>query len=363
MDIAPYIADLLRQHDEVNVPSLGTFYKQQKPGYFDPERKEFFPPSFGLSFKETADNSSLISYISEQKNISVNTANYFTEKFVSQTKSQLSIYGYADIDALGKLKKSKDGYIFIDALNFDDQGEYFGLQPLKEIEQVVKQEKVIPVAVDMPEKSVEIPESGIVNDEAEFPEEEFFEERSKVSTATKVILITASLILIGIITYFVFPGAFESFRQKSDVPERKIPVKQPVEASSPKSLTDSTSQADTIYQQLSKEGFEVEKPKDTLAVTGSVTTSSQPVVPENTAESFEISGAAFARRPDAETYVKQLQAKGIYAKIVDMPGSKLKISLGTFNDEASAKKGLIRIQKELNKDAWIARVKPKKTNK
>jgi cell division septation protein DedD len=363
MDIAPYIADLLRQHDEVNVPSLGTFYKQRKPGYYDPERKEFLPPSFGLSFKEAADSSSLISYISEQKNISVNTANYFTEKFVSQTKSQLSVYGYADIDALGKLKKSKDGYIFIDALNFDDQGEYFGLQPVKELEQFVKQEKQSPVAAEVPEKADEIRQTEIVNNYAEVPAEEISEERKKLSTATKVILVTASLILIGMITYFVLPGAFDSFRQKSNVPEHKIPVKKPVGASLPKTLTDSTSQADTIYQQLSKEGFEVEKPKDTLAITQSVTTSTQPVTPENTGESFEIIGAAFARRPDAEAYVKQLHSKGIYAKIVDMPGSKLKISLGTFNDEASAKKGLIRIQKELNKDAWIARVKPKKTNK
>lgn len=363
MDIAPYIADLLRQHDEVNVPSLGTFYKQRKPGYYDPERNEFFPPSLGISFKEAADNSSLISYISGQKNISVNTANYFTEKFVSQTKSQLSLYGYADIDAFGKLKTSKDGFIFIDALNFDDQGEYFGLQPVRELEQAVKQEKRVPPIVEVSETASEIRKTEVIDDETEVATEEIFEERKTISSATKIILIAASLIMIGIITYFVFPGAFESFRQKSDVPERKIPVKKPVEATLPKTLTDSASQADTIYQQLSKEGFEVEKSKDTLAVTGSVTTTTEPVVAENTAVSYEIIGAAFARRPDAEAYVKQLQAKGIYAKIVDMPGSKLKISLGSYNDEASAKKGLVRIQKELNKDAWIARVKPKKTNK
>jgi hypothetical protein len=360
MDIAPYIADLLRQQDQVNVPSLGTFYKRRKAGFYDQEKRKFLPPSHGLSFKESADDSALVGFISEQKNISVNTANYFTEKFVSQTKFLLTTYGHAEIDGLGTLKKSKDGYMFIDTLNFDDQGEYFGLQPVDEQKAAVKQTQDIPAVLEVPDKVNVVSEQDQGAREAEIFDAEPIQEKPKTSSATKRILIAASLILIGIITYLMFPQAFDSFRQKNTLPEHKIPVKQPVEAVLPKTLTDSAAQADTIYEQLAKEGFQVEKPKDTLTVTESVKTA----IPVPAVPAFEVIGAAFARRTEAETYVKQLQAKGIYAKIVDnMPGSKIKISLGTFNDEASARKGLVRIQKELNKDAWIARVKPKKTNK
>lgn len=357
MDIAPYIADLLRQNNEVNVPSLGTFYKQRKGGFYDSTKGCFFPPSHGLAFKETEDNTFLTSFISHQKNISPNTANYFIEKFVSQIKSLLTTYGHAEIESLGTLQRSKDGYIFIDILNFDDEGDYFGLQPVKELNTLVTQqvsEPVIePTVIDA---ETETATTAIT---AENPSEEIIKESKKVSSATKIILIAASLILIGIITYLVYPQTFEAFRQKTNTPEHKMPAKRPVQATIPKTLADSVAEADTIYQQLSKQGFDIEKPRDTLEVSTEVKT----VSTETPAVNFEIIGAAFARRSEAETYVKLLKGKGVYAKIVEnMPGSKLKISLGTFNDEASAKKELIRIQKELNKDAWIARVKPKKTN-
>ena len=355
MDIAPYIADLLRQHDEVNVPSLGTFCKQRKSGFYDPEKKIFFPPSHGLVYKTADDNSLLASYISEKKNISSSTANYFIEKFVSQIKSLISTYGEAEIESLGTLKKSKDGYILIDVLNFDAEGEYFGLQPIKELSEVAAE----PVSSPPQELTVieeTKPDHAVNTDPVS---EEVIKEGRKVSTASKILLIAASLILIGIITYLVYPKAFEMFRQETNIPDRKIPAKQPVQATIPKTFEDSLAEADTIYQELTKQGFEVEKPRDTLDVSTDVTA----ITTETPAVTFEIIGAAFARRSEAETYVKLLKNKGVYAKIVEnMPGSKLKISLGTFNDEASAKKELIRIQKELNKDAWIARVKPKKTN-
>ena len=350
MDITPYIADLLRQHDEVNVPSLGTFYKQRKSGFYDTESAEFLPPSHGLAFKETEDNFFLAEYISRQKNISASTSNYFIEKFVSQIKSQMSINGYAEIEPLGTLKKTKSGYIFTDALSFDTEGEYYGLQPVADLGDIVVQSDEAPVFSQFKDEA----ESEIAISEQ--PVEETAEEGKKLSWATKILLAPASLILIGIITYLVYPQAFETFRQKTEVPE-KIPVKPTIVAPKTQNLADSLAQADTIYQELAEQGFEVEKPRDTLEVT----TQAQAV---NTEEvGFEIIGAAFARRTEAETYVSQLKAKGIYAKIVDnMPGSKLKISLGSFNDEASAQRELIRIKKELNKDAWIARVKPKKLN-
>ncbi|MDO8993783.1 MAG: SPOR domain-containing protein, partial [Daejeonella sp.] len=68
-----------------------------------------------------------------------------------------------------------------------------------------------------------------------------------------------------------------------------------------------------------------------------------------------------SRKIDAETYIKQMNSKGIKAKIVEnLPGKMLKISLGTFTEEEAATLELNRIQKEINKDAWIARVKPLK---
>jgi hypothetical protein len=360
MDIALYIADLLRQHDEVNVPSLGTFYKQHKAGFYDADKDEFYPPSHCLSFRQSEDSTFLTEYISRQKNVSANTANYFIEKFVSQIKSLLDVYGRTDIEALGTLKKSTGGgYTLTGSQNLDTEGEYYGLMPVPEIRE--SQLKSEPVVVIHPTTEQVLSAASEENiPVAEQPDGDITEGTGKkISVASKIVLTAVSLILIGIITYLVYPQAFEMFRQKTDVPGHKIPSPEPAKATVSKTLADSIAEADTIYNELSKQGFEVEKPRDTLEVSTEVT-----AVPETgPAVTFEIIGAAFARRSEAETYVKQLTAKGVYARIVEnMPGSKLKISLGTFNDEESAKKELIRIQKDLNKDAWIARVKTKKTN-
>jgi len=56
-----------------------------------------------------------------------------------------------------------------------------------------------------------------------------------------------------------------------------------------------------------------------------------------------------------------MNSKGYKAKIVEnLPGKIMKISLGSFTEEASANNELKQIQKDINKDAWIARVKPLK---
>ncbi|NEU08153.1 SPOR domain-containing protein [Flavihumibacter sp. R14] len=355
MDIAPYIADLLRLHDEVNVPSLGTFYKEYKRSFFDPEKAEYLPPSHGLSFRESEDDTILTEYISKQKNISINTASYFIEKFVAQVKSLLDVYGQTDIESLGRLKKLKEGYQFTGVQN-DSNGEYFGLFPVQDIK-VPAVPGAVAVATqpeeDTPEELISVETPSFEETQTETQED------GKVSSISKMILTAAGLILIGIVAYLLYPQIFEMFKQKTNVPEHKIPAKKPEQPPINKTLADSLAEADTIYQELAKQGFEVEKPRDTLEVSTEISTTPK----ETESVTFEIIGAAFARRSEAETYIKQLKTKGVYAKIVeDMPGSKLKISLGTFNDEASAKTGLIRIQKDLNKDAWIARVKTKKTN-
>ena len=352
MDIAPYIADLLRQHDEVNVPSFGTFYKEHKAGFYDAGRSDFLPPSYSLSFKKSDDSTFFTEYISRQKNVSINTANYFIEKFVSQINSLLDVYGQTEIELLGTLKRFPGGtYSLTGSPDMDTIGEYYGLMPVPEIK--VQQIEGAPAIAIQPAETVSVASETAPTIE-ELRAEEAEQTGKKVSGASKVILTAAMLILIGIITYLVYPQAFETFRQKTNVPGHKVPVKEPKVAPVTKTLADSIAEADTIYQELAKQGFEVEKPRDTLEISTDVKVVT--AVPE--AVTFEIIGAAFARRTEAETYVKQLTGKGVYAKIVEnMPGSKLKISLGTFNDENSAKKELIRIQKDLNKDAWIARVK------
>ena len=82
MDIAQYIADLLKEKDEVGVPSLGTFYTKNVNAFFDQNSNSFVPPGRELLFKsDESDPSVLINYISKIKNLSRPSSKYFAEKF------------------------------------------------------------------------------------------------------------------------------------------------------------------------------------------------------------------------------------------------------------------------------------------
>ncbi len=77
---------------------------------------------------------------------------------------------------------------------------------------------------------------------------------------------------------------------------------------------------------------------------------------------IEIIGATFKKRSEAEAYVRIMNAKGLQAKIAeDMPGKLFKVSLASFQDDQTAQNELNRIIKEVEKTAWIAKYKPKKT--
>lgn len=359
MDISLYIAELLQQNSEVSVPGLGTFYRQHSGAYFDKNSQRFMPPAALLALKrtETADNL-LAEYISKQKNISVNSATYFIKKFVDHQHDLLNTSGYAGFKSLGTLELSGGKYRFKGLENQVLANDYFGLTPAPEIsrpEAVKMLEKSVPVSAAQPLPEIQ-PQAFKKEDEQ--LEEEIIEEEPPRRTSSSWMPYAAVIIFLlmsAALAQIFFPELF-NFAQKPPAVTRQpqpAPVLPPADSAT--TAGDSLAKADTIYNALKKEGFEVEKPRDTVEIT----TKAEPL---NTAEpvTYEIIAAAFGKKAEAEQFVKQLRAKGIDARIVEnMPGSKSKVSLGSFRDETAARKELIRIQKT-NKEAWIARVKTKK---
>jgi CCDC81-like prokaryotic HU domain 1/SPOR domain len=354
MDIAFYIAELLKQHNEVNVPGLGTFFKSRIAGFYNQEKDTFYPPSQRLAFKESLDNTVILEeYISLKKNISAASSNYFITKFVSNLNNLLGTSQPAQLKLLGTLQKKDDSYQFEPAEDLDTEHSFYGLNPVKEQRtEPVKIEKRIIYPADHVKASGD---ARIIPVKVEAKSNK----SSGIGLKSKIAIIFAGIIVIAVITvYFFYPQIFNIVLNPETTNRRKQPAIVPGKEEQPKSLTDSMTKADTIYNALKKQGFEVEKTRDTVEV------STKKELLNNTAESmFEIIGAAFNTRKDADSYIKSMKLKGLEAKTVDgMPGPKIKVSLGTFNDEDSANKELVRIKKDINKDAWIARVKPKKTN-
>jgi len=348
MDIGLYIGELLGKQDEVNVAGLGTFIKIRLAGSFNSSSNEFYPPAYQISFKETEINDlSLIQFISEQKNLSNSSAEELIKKFSAGILELLNSSDSVEIQPLGFLRKENGKLILIPADSFVATDNFFGLKPVAEL----KKEVFLPVKEEMPVAEV--------GDEIE---EEF--EESKKTRSWITLFISFLSLLVAVAALFYFNSDFNNFIKTKSAgifsSTNKVEQETPdlidstkISSDSIKNAVDSASILSDSLQQKTDTAITVAKESVPSALTS-----------ENEVINYEIIAAAFARKSEADVYISELSKKGIQGKIVEnMPGKMLKISLGTFLDEESAKKELTRIQKNINKDAWIARVKQSKNPK
>jgi len=352
MEIGLYIRDLLREQDEVSVSGLGTFSKVRLAGTFDISSNQFYPPSYQISLtdSETSD-SALIRYISIKKKLSNSSAEELIKKFSADILELLKSSDSVEIKPIGFLHKEHGKLTLKPSDDFGITDNFFGLKPINEL----KNENSIPI---QEEKELAAHEE---TEEKEL-EEEYEETKKARSWITIFISFLAFLIALSALFYFntdfnsfiknksagIFPSANSVQQESTDLIDSTK-----LSSDSIKNIIDSASiLADSIRQ------------KSDTTITLTNVPAAVAVTSESKSINYEIIAAAFARKSEADVYIKELSAKSIQAKIVEnMPGKMLKISLGTFLDEESAKIELTRIQKDINKDAWIARVKQSKNPK
>ncbi|MFA6946041.1 MAG: SPOR domain-containing protein [Pedobacter sp.] len=352
MEIGLYIAELLSEQDEVSVPGLGTFIKVRVAGSYDKLSNLFYPPAYHLSLREgESSHSGLSQYISTKKNLSNSSSEGLIKKFTSNILELLNSSDSVEIRHLGIIHKKNGRLSFIPAEDFVTKDDFYGLKAISER----KKGDSIPVQV----KSKEIVPENI--EEVEEEEEAYAEEVPK-PRLIPVLIISILAIIATLAALFYFDKGFNHFvKSFISAKEQSVKISEPIKdtITASAALTDTSASPvnslspakDTIVQKTKSTEKTLEttlpKPEQTASVKEEIT--------------FEIIVAAFSRKSDAETYIKEVEKKGIKAKVVEnMPGKMLKISLGTFTDEESATKELNRIHKEINKDAWIARVKPLK---
>jgi hypothetical protein len=349
MDIGYYIGDLLSEQDEVSVAGLGTINKIRIAGSFDRSNNLFLPPTYQLSFKEIETNdSSLAQHISIEKNLSISSSEELIRKFSADIFESLNNSDSVEIRHLGILQKNNGKLTLIPGDDFGISDKFFGLSPIGDL----KKEAFIPL---QEENQIAEPEMIEQEEEAEI----IHKTRSWI---TIFVSFLAILISFSVLFYFNTDfnnfvknksfGLFSSHRTtKQVIPE--VIESEKISSDSIKNAVDSASiLADSVRQ------------KSDTTITVPALTESLAITAQAEIFNYEIIVAAFSRKSEADEYILKLNSRGIKAKIVEnMRGKMLKISLFTFEDEELAKKELIRIQKNINKDAWIARVKQFKNPK
>ncbi len=131
MDIADYIIELLQQHEVAVVPGLGSFHTSRVEGYYSKDEQLFYPPSLQAQFtKEEQEGTDLVNLIAERRQISLASARYFIEKFVSSLKEQV----VAESVKLGNMGvfTTRRGELIFEANSLNESYEqYYGLAPVK----------------------------------------------------------------------------------------------------------------------------------------------------------------------------------------------------------------------------------------
>lgn len=357
MEIAQYIVDLLRGQDEVSVAGLGTFSKLRLAGFFDQDTNTFHPPSYTISFKAvyTEDNS-LAKYLIKKENLSESLAEESIKNFSSTILNNLQQENLFEIDSFGAFQIN-EGIISFEASNSKTNTVNISrLNPVQDLNSTNSSTQIEPIQTEIIEEFNQI-EEKIVSDELEENIDEI-EETPKSRSWIKI-FIAFILFLTALVALFFLNRDFRTFIEnksaglfnQSNGPEQLSPVlidSSKITADSLNSAIDSASILSDSLRQAQDSSLIIEN--DTLST-----------IKNSDIPTFEIISAAFAKKSEAEVYMKELSKKGIQSKIVEnMPGKMLKISLGTFLDEESAKIELRRIHKEINKDAWIARINPNK---
>ncbi|MHB1176888.1 MAG: HU domain-containing protein [Daejeonella sp.] len=347
MDIGFYMTDLLRDQDEVSLPGLGTFTKVRVPGSYDQATNSFLPPGHRVSFNNISpESNSLSKYISDKKNLSRSSSEYFVKKFTSTLLDLLQTSGTAEIKPLGILHRKDEILVFEASGNIDISGQFYGLRPVSDLEKIFYP----------PSATLFIQEEAIPEQREEVLDKEPEIEEQK--TRTKLWILGTLLILFALAgLLYVFNPVVNNFVRglfSPAVSNSVLPVPDTLNKNTPALIPDSASTGTGLVLADSTIADSSALSQKAVSAESATATYTEPT--------FEIIGAGFTKEQEADNYIKQLAAKGIPAKIaMQIPGKLIKVSLGSFPDEQSAQKELRRIHKQINKEAWIYRPKLKKT--
>ncbi len=492
MDILSYLTELVKTRKEVGIPGIGTFYKRKSPGKYDAEKHAFVPPSYTLDFtSEVREHTALLDFISQKRNISTDSANYYIGQFTEELLQQLADNKIAGIGELGTIRQTEEGLAFSPDATATLGFDFYGLPSIKE-EVSVTETEIIPITPVQPteeqisleaqnadltdgiseveddeepvyeeigevdhyayqhisepvvptqtsgelekettnapieeetkvvsaqeepkvekpiiEEPIDEPEANEVIkpevEEAEITEVRKIEERTRViprpdeysvvstesqeassvwtfynsqtpgvekvatnANERKSFPLYAKLLIAVIIIlaaaaafYFVNP---EIFKPKAAGNTKPASQSNTAAASIAQLKADSISRADSIAKSNVVLPEDTSK-KDTVQIKPASAAVVVAPVSETAPIRYEIIAASLANQNEADNFLAQMKKRGIKAKVANLPGKRLKISLGTFTEESAAKKEL-ELLKESTKipEIYILPVKHTNTN-
>lgn len=167
-------------------------------------------------------------------------------------------------------------------------------------------------------------------------------EKAGIPAYLKVIIALVILAVLAAITYLVKPDLFDGIVEKPIAQQPVvIPDSTQILENIERAKIDSIAHADSLRISNEKAILAADSARDSIAAIKPIATPTL-VEPEVT---YEILAASLINQSEAEKFLADMKARGISAKIANMPGRRVKITLGTFTDRESARKELEVLKK------------------
>lgn len=202
------------------------------------------------------------------------------------------------------------------------------------VEEVIKQEALPPVA----EKIPVVETSPVVETVPEFYNSPAVVQEQKPPAYRMVLIAIVILCALLALVYLLKPELFTGVMPKTETPAKETTplVQKPVDMKADSiRLADSVATADSIRISNEKAIAAIDSAKkDSIFLAGKSATAAPGGI------RYEILAASLLNQREADNFLAEMKKRGIPAKIADLKGRRIKITLGTFTDEQEARKQL-----------------------
>lgn len=361
MDIANYLSELLGQHGEISVPGLGYFVHVRVSATYNEAERKFYPPGYKIQFdpQTLEGDDTLTQYIAEKKKISLASSKYFTDKYITALKQEVSLQEVPFAD-LGWFYMDKGKIAFKSQVTNTDNALFYGYEAvsIKKLNQLAEPEvqastpvpppiqeataatTTEPLPLPPPIRELQVPVASADLQEAE----EYVEEESEPKRGISI------WVIISIIVVVLAAALFGVYRYKPSLlnfskgEEIQLPV-APKATPVVKPDTDTVKKANTPIDStkaISQPDSALNKP---VANTDTV---AKPV--------FVIYAGSFKTAAKSELFIKDLKARGVEARILTGPGTgqRIKVIIGSFASSAEAEAARQKLidSKKIYKDSY-----------
>ncbi len=358
VDFGKIIHELLLENEIVIIPGFGAFVSEYKPAEISVDSDEIKPPSKTVLFNQQIRNNDglLVGYVAETKRISHFDALKRIEKEREEILYKLDSGEEVELSDVGTLFYTSESTIGFKPIQDENMLlDSFGLEAtsISEPEEVKQQEPIVAplISEDIPEEQPEeevLPgdEADIETKETEDPKEPTPEKRTEYKKTEaqeekkKKGWLWLFLILVPLIAVSVFIYQKGQDKPLATTPKVEEKISTPIE------------KPDTITQDSIVKDSIVVAEQDTVLQENA--TPEPKVEMDENAPKFYLVGGSFSVEENADTYLKELQAKGYEAFHAGKKGRFFIIGIGTYDtfDEADQAK-IEYMENNPGSEVWV----------